>query len=351
MMEHIDAICRKYGLQYLENDNGNGNALVPIRDLFKEDFLIHEGHNRHLALLRVMDSLVKRNAGILSLEEVKELAYKWNQKHCSPPLDDVSFERQWKDATKYIVPTLESDSSRTTEPSIEEKDEDEEDDEEEKKRTAKAKKALELAIANSKELFLNEFGRAFAAMKVNDHVEVQPMEERRFKNWISGIYYKECNDLLADDDLRKIVRILTAKAEFDPTVPRRSLDVRVRGYSKKQEEGEEAEQLFENGGGNGHDDYAVSNVSNVWRNGEIVEDFDAIYYDLTNPKWEAIKITTEGWEIDKQPPILFRRFGGELPQLYPDRNYDEPTTVLDEFLDLINLKPDRKEEQKKVTKA
>jgi desulfoferrodoxin (superoxide reductase-like protein) len=343
MMEHIDAICRKYGLQYLENDNGNGNALVPIRDLFKEDFVIHEGHNRHLALLRVMDSLVKRNAGILSLEEVKELAYKWNQKHCSPPLDDVSFERQWKDATKYIVPTLESDSSRTTELSIEEKDEDDEDhEEEEKKRTAKAKKALELAIENSQELFVNEFGMAFAAVKVNGHVEVHPMDEQHFKNWISGIYYQRNDDLLSEEDLKKIVRILKAKAEFPSNgISRHRLDVRVRGYNKRQEEEKRFQDEYDNdsvGSDGGVNSSSVGCVGSS--NDEITENFDAIYYDLTNKRWEAVKVTPEGWEIDKHPPILFRRYGSERPQPYPDRNY-EPD-IFDRFLDLVNLKTEPK---------
>lgn len=41
------------------------------------------------------------------------------------------------------------------------------DEDKEKKRNAKAIKALHLAIVNSKELFVNEFGRPFAAMKIS----------------------------------------------------------------------------------------------------------------------------------------------------------------------------------------
>jgi hypothetical protein len=141
--------------------------------------------------------------------------------------------------------------------------------------TARAKKALELAIENSQELFLNEFGRAFAAMKVNGHVEVHPMDEHRFKNWISGIYYEQNDDLLSEEDLKKIVRILTARAEFDSNVPRHRLDVRVRGYSNSREEkGYDADAAGDGSGNRGY--YTVGNV-------EAIEDFDAIYYDLTNP--------------------------------------------------------------------
>jgi hypothetical protein len=111
MMQHIDSICKKYGLQYLENDNGNGNALTPITDLFKDGFAIVEGHNRHLALLRVMDSLISRNYGILSLDKIKRDACEWNLEHCKLPLDDSECEKLWQEATKFIVPQLKKDAS------------------------------------------------------------------------------------------------------------------------------------------------------------------------------------------------------------------------------------------------
>ena len=91
-----------YSLPKCNNGNGNGKALSPIQELFKPDFTIFEGHNRHEALMRVMESLIARNYSILSLEEIKPLAQQWNQKHCSPPLDDKEFEKQWKCATDFI---------------------------------------------------------------------------------------------------------------------------------------------------------------------------------------------------------------------------------------------------------
>lgn len=50
-VNHIDNICRKYSIPYLDNGNGNGNgkSLLPIQDLFKADFTVYEGHNRHEA--------------------------------------------------------------------------------------------------------------------------------------------------------------------------------------------------------------------------------------------------------------------------------------------------------------
>ena len=38
----------------------------------------------------------------MSEEQIKELGYEWNQKHCNPPLEDKEFEKQWKCAIRFI---------------------------------------------------------------------------------------------------------------------------------------------------------------------------------------------------------------------------------------------------------
>jgi hypothetical protein len=73
--QHIDNICRIHGISYLENGNGkSSSSQIAIEDLFKPDTKIYEGHNRHEALLRVMESLISRNKAILHLEKIKGLA-------------------------------------------------------------------------------------------------------------------------------------------------------------------------------------------------------------------------------------------------------------------------------------
>ncbi len=75
--QHIDNICRKHGISYLDG-NGNGKSLssplLPIEDLFKPDHKVYEGHNRHEKLLRAMESLIARNRSILSICKIQELA-------------------------------------------------------------------------------------------------------------------------------------------------------------------------------------------------------------------------------------------------------------------------------------
>ena len=69
--QHIDSICKSYGLKYLHNQKAsNVTCSTPIQDLFKADTIILEGHNRHEGLLRAMESLILRNRNIFSPEEI-----------------------------------------------------------------------------------------------------------------------------------------------------------------------------------------------------------------------------------------------------------------------------------------
>lgn len=101
---HLDSIFRKHGLSYLD-DSGKGSrqqSLIPIEKLFEQGTKILKGHNRHEALLRAMESLIQRNITILQPNDIKIMARLWHNRFCSPPLEEKEFERQWKDAVKFI---------------------------------------------------------------------------------------------------------------------------------------------------------------------------------------------------------------------------------------------------------
>jgi hypothetical protein len=108
-LQHINNICKKYSISYLDGNGEDGDVnnsrsvQIPIQDLFKSEFTIFEGHNRHEGLMRAMESLIVRNSSILSIEEIKSLAWQWNNQHCAPPLDDKEFEKQWKCAIDFIT--------------------------------------------------------------------------------------------------------------------------------------------------------------------------------------------------------------------------------------------------------
>lgn len=47
-----------------------------------------------------------------------------------------------------------------------------------------------------------------------------------------------------------------------------------------------------------------------------------IFYDLSDERWQVVKITKDGWDIVSNPPILFRRYGHQKPQVLPSKNGD-----------------------------
>lgn len=48
----------------------------------------------------------------------------------------------------------------------------------------------------------------------------------------------------------------------------------------------------------------------------------AFWYDLTNPVWQAVKVTADGWEVNSSPPILFNRYRHQNEQVLPQHNGD-----------------------------
>jgi hypothetical protein len=278
---HIDNICRKYSIRYLEARNsGNGKSLLPIEDLFKPDFTIFEGHNRHEAVMRTMESLIARNSGILSLEEIKPLAQQWNVKHCSPPLDDKECEKQWICATDFIAKKG---------PQQDEEDID-------KGHHSAADLLVQLTTENTSFLFKDQYGTAHAQVRIADHDEIIRIESNKFKRFLASLFYgKNGNKVVNAEAITNAIQVIQAKAEYEgQTIP---LSLRV-----------------------------------AWYNGNI-------YYDLSNDKWQCVRISQEGWEeVDSTPVPMFVRFN-QTPQEDPDKNFEE--NLFDKFLQLTNLKEDQ----------
>jgi hypothetical protein len=70
---------------------------------------------------------------------------------------------------------------------------------------------------------------------------------------------------------------------------------------------------------------------------------DVIWYDLSNEIWQAVKVTSNGWEIVDDPPVLFRRFTNQTPQTIPAKNGS-----IKRLLEITNLKDEKSEILAKV---
>jgi hypothetical protein len=164
-----------------------------------------------------------------------------------------------------------------------------------KKEAPRAKKSettLELVEASLADLFSDQYGKPYAVIHVEEHLETIALGSGNFRHWISKVYYEEKKATLSSEDVNGVLNTLKGRALFDG--PRRSIQLRTASIPGES----------------------------------------TIYYDLTDKTWRVVKITEEGWSIG-QGPILFARFSNQLPQVEPARDY--PAEIFEEFLDLINI--------------
>ncbi len=138
-------------------------------------------------------------------------------------------------------------------------------------------------------LFHDETKDGFASIAVNGHKETWPLRSKFFKQWLVRQYYEQTEKSPNNEALRQALNVIEAKAVFDG--PEIKLNLRVAEYE------------------------------------------GALWYDLANMAWQAVKITPDGWEAVDNPPILFQRFKNTAAQVMPQKGGS-----LDLLRKYINLK-------------
>jgi hypothetical protein len=113
-------------------------------------------------------------------------------------------------------------------------------------------------------------GRAYLSIKtgLDNHLEHHPLRDRRTRQWLAAKYYNNNGIVISSSTLSDIINVLEGHAQDGPTY---EVFIRVAGAD------------------------------------------GAIYIDLANAAWDAVKITADGWNVVKNPPIKFRRTNGMLP--------------------------------------
>ncbi len=279
---HIDCICKKYNIPYIGRPTGQGPTIL---NLFEPETRIYEGHNRHEALLRVMESLLKRNSNILELEQIRRYSHDWNVQHCVPPLEYQEEERQWKDAIIFIQNHDEVKNKNLTYNTDQDK------------KQSVAEIIVELANKNIKLFFRDQYGATYAQITLSDHNEIVSLESSKFRRYLAKLFYDNCDrKVINSDALNNSIQILQAKAEFESPVIQLSL--RVTTSSDKS----------------------------------------VIYYDLTDEKRRYVEIRKDGWNIVNDAQVLFSQFN-QMPQVEPKKNVDEK--IFDKFLNLTNVKDEQ----------
>ena len=128
MMNHIDYICTKYGLEYLQNER-NQILTEPLKKLIKTlkidadfQYRIPEGM-RHTTLLSFADSLLinHKNNKKISKDELKSFLIEVNEKVCSKPLPQSEINEILKSAIDWVE---DLDLDNNTDESFEDNDDD-----------------------------------------------------------------------------------------------------------------------------------------------------------------------------------------------------------------------------------
>ncbi len=137
-------------------------------------------------------------------------------------------------------------------------------------------------------LFHDETQTAFARVKIGDHFEIFKCRGSAFKKWVSHLLYRKTDQVLYKESYSAALNVIEAIAQFEG------------------------------------DQCTLHN--------RVAEHEGALFYDLTDPKWRAVKITDKGWGIDDKPPTLFRRFSHQAPQVEPVKGGD-----VNRLFDFINI--------------
>ena len=109
----------------------------------------------------------------------------------------------------------------------------------------------------------------FATLPIGEHKENRLTSSRTFRPWLAGSYYEQTGTVPSGNALKDAIETLEGKALFSGA------------------------------------EHAVHT--------RLAEHEGAIYLDLTNKSWEAVKISDTGWEVVNDPPVKFRRTQGMQP--------------------------------------
>lgn len=118
-----------------------------------------------------------------------------------------------------------------------------------------------------------------------------PIGSGQFKSWLANLMYINEEKAPSSDSLSSAINVLKGKA---------------------QQEGKQ---------------YTLFN--------RVAPAEDGIWLDMADNNWRAIKITKEGWKIEKNPPILFKRYSHQQPLIEP---LDPEEGDANKIFDYVNLK-------------
>ncbi len=136
-----------------------------------------------------------------------------------------------------------------------------------------AKKIIEMILEQGPELMHDNIGTTFMRVRIGDHFETHPIKSTHVRLWVAREFWNRAGKPAKPEYIKQALEVISSMAMFD-------------GKEK-----------------------SMAN-----RMGEADS---AFWYDLCDPKWNAVRIDSEGWKIIDNPPSIFRRHKHQLPQVHP----------------------------------
>ena len=146
-----------------------------------------------------------------------------------------------------------------------------------------------MKLVTDAELFHTPEGEPYAAIQIAGHREVWRLRDSAFRKWLGAAYYKKFKRPPSSQALIEALDTLAGLALHDG--PERSVFARIAELN------------------------------------------DALYLDLGDPTWRAVKIKDSRWRVVRTPRVFFRRTPGMQPLPKPVRGGS-----IDELETFLNLK-------------
>ncbi len=135
-----------------------------------------------------------------------------------------------------------------------------------------------MKLAQEVELFHTPDREAFGTVSVNSHKETFPIKSRAFRDWLTLQHWNQESAMPSSQAVQDVVYGLSGQARFEG---------KTKGVHLR------------------------------------VAEFDgALYLDLGNDHWDAVKMTADGWSVTNDPRVKFRRTAGTLPLPKPEKGGD-----------------------------
>ena len=147
-----------------------------------------------------------------------------------------------------------------------------------------------VAIGRNEYLFHDPQGTPFARLTVGEHLETWALHSKSFKRWLRHQYFTRHGKAPGSDAVANALGVLEGIAVFEG--PGHPLSVRVARHE------------------------------------------EAIWYDLSDDQWRAVRIDEHGWAVVDRPPPIFRRYAHQAPQVTPLAGGD-----LSQIFTFLNVHP------------